>query len=69
MASDVDTSTYIELGDWFASQYFIPTDNGRREERWAICLADPLTGDLAAVTWRSSKAAAIAYIDSQRCSR
>ena len=66
---DRDEIDYLEIGDWFASRYHIPTDDNRREERWAICRQNRHTGDLEAVTWRPSRTAAIAYIDQQLSSQ
>jgi len=58
----INTADYVEIGDWFASRYYIPTDDNRREERWAIVHHNS-KGELVAVCWRRSKAEAVAYID------
>lgn len=61
----VDHGTFVDIDGWSASQYFIRDDSGRRIERWAITCTDPITNEFTAVTWRATKAAAIAYIDDQ----
>ena len=55
-------SDLFEIGDWFACRYTINLDGFGTQTRWAICRLNHNTNQFDAVTWRTSRKDAEAFI-------